>query len=173
MHEVRGYKGRKVTEPDFLKKILIWRYSRKRPQISPKSDTLISPSKIAQTIFSCFWPEVSSKYDLRFEWNLCFRKICYFEIFDLVIVKIWLFSNNSQVQSMYSCYRCFLVWRCSTKGATQECIVKKWVNLIQYCVWGNLNKNFRILLTVIISIQVIPRGVFRTMSNMMVIYLRK
>ena len=35
------YKGRKVTEPDFWKKFLIWRYSRKRLQISPKSDTLI------------------------------------------------------------------------------------------------------------------------------------
>ena len=36
------YKGRKVTEPDFWKKFLIWRYSRKGLQISPKSDTLIS-----------------------------------------------------------------------------------------------------------------------------------
>ena len=31
------YKGRKVTEPDFGKKILIWRYSQKGLQISPKS----------------------------------------------------------------------------------------------------------------------------------------
>ena len=35
------YKGRKVTQPDFLKKLLIWGYSGKRLQISPKSDTLI------------------------------------------------------------------------------------------------------------------------------------
>ena len=35
------YKGRKVTEPDFRKKFLIWRYSRKRLQISAKSDILI------------------------------------------------------------------------------------------------------------------------------------
>ena len=72
------YKGRKVTEPDFWKKFLIWRYSRKSLQISPKSDT---------DIFSHFWPEVSTKYDLQFEWNLFFRKICNLEIFDLEIVK--------------------------------------------------------------------------------------
>ena len=32
-----GYKGGKVTEPDFWKKILIWRYSRKGLQISPET----------------------------------------------------------------------------------------------------------------------------------------
>ena len=35
------YNGRKVTELDFFKKYLIWRYSQKSLQISPKSDTLI------------------------------------------------------------------------------------------------------------------------------------
>ena len=35
------YKGRKVTEPDIWKKLLIWRYSRKRLQIRRKSDTVI------------------------------------------------------------------------------------------------------------------------------------
>ena len=49
--KLEDYKGRKVTEPDFWKKILIWRYSRKGLQISPKSDTLIFFSKTAQTIF--------------------------------------------------------------------------------------------------------------------------
>ena len=48
------YKGRKVTEPDFWKKFLIWRYSRKGLQISPKSDTLIFFSKTALTIFLVF-----------------------------------------------------------------------------------------------------------------------
>ena len=33
-----NYKGRKATEPDIWKKFLIWRYSRKRLQSSPKSD---------------------------------------------------------------------------------------------------------------------------------------
>ena len=47
------YKGRKVTEPDFFKKFLIWRYSRKRLQISPKSDTLMFFSETALTMF--FW----------------------------------------------------------------------------------------------------------------------
>ena len=48
------YKGRKVTEPDFWKKFLIWRYSRKGLQITPKSDTLIFFSKTALTVFLVF-----------------------------------------------------------------------------------------------------------------------
>ena len=48
------YKSRKVTEQDFRKKFLIWRYSRKSLQISPKSDTLIFFSKTALTIFLVF-----------------------------------------------------------------------------------------------------------------------
>ena len=47
-------KGRKVTEPNFWKKFLIWRYSRKGLQISPKSDALIFFSKTALTIFLVF-----------------------------------------------------------------------------------------------------------------------
>ena len=35
------YTGRKVTEPDFWKKFLIWRYLEKGLQISPKSGTHI------------------------------------------------------------------------------------------------------------------------------------
>ena len=35
------YKGRKVTEPCFWRKFLIWRCLQKRLQISPKSETLI------------------------------------------------------------------------------------------------------------------------------------
>ena len=48
------YKGKKDTEPDFWKKFLIWRYSRKGLQISLKSDTLIFFSKTAMTIFLVF-----------------------------------------------------------------------------------------------------------------------
>ena len=48
------YKGRKVIKPDFFQKFLIWRYSRKGLQISPKSDTLIFFSKTALTIFLVF-----------------------------------------------------------------------------------------------------------------------
>ena len=48
------YKGRKVTEPNFWKKFLIWRYSRKGLQITPKSDTLIFFSKTALTVFLVF-----------------------------------------------------------------------------------------------------------------------
>ena len=49
-----GYKSRKKTEPGFGKKFLIWRYSRKGLQVSPKSDTLIFFSKTALTIFLVF-----------------------------------------------------------------------------------------------------------------------
>ena len=49
-----NYKSRKVTQPDFCEKLLIWRYSRKGLQISPKSDTLIFFSKTAPTIFLVF-----------------------------------------------------------------------------------------------------------------------
>ena len=80
------YKGRKVTEPDFWKKFLIWRYSRKGLQISPKSDTDIFLKNSLDRFFG-FLPEVSTKYDLQFEWNLFFRKICNLEIFGLEIVK--------------------------------------------------------------------------------------
>ena len=80
------YKGRKVTEPDFWKKFLIWRYLRKGLQISPKSDTDIFLKNGSNNFFG-FWPEVSTKYDLQFEWNLFFRKVCNLEIFDLKIVK--------------------------------------------------------------------------------------
>ena len=52
--KLRDYKGRKVTGSDFLKKFLIWRYSRKGLQITPKSDTLIFFSKTAPTIFFIF-----------------------------------------------------------------------------------------------------------------------
>ena len=67
------HKGRKATEPDFWKKFLIWRYSQKNLQISPKSGTLIFFSKTADNVFG-FWPDVCTKYDLQFEWNLFFRK---------------------------------------------------------------------------------------------------
>ena len=85
--KLADYKDRKVAEPDFSKKFLICRYSRKGLQISQKSDTLIFFSKTALHDLLRFWPELSTKYDLQFEWNLFFRKNCNFEIFDLEIVK--------------------------------------------------------------------------------------
>ena len=60
-------KGRNVTEPDFWKKILIWRrYSQKSLQISPKSDTLIFFSKTAKRIFLVF----GLKFVLNMTFNL-------------------------------------------------------------------------------------------------------
>ena len=37
--------------------------------------------------FFGFWPEVSTKYHLQFEWQQFFRKYCILEIFDFEIVK--------------------------------------------------------------------------------------
>ena len=48
-----------------MKKILVWRYSRKGLQISPKSDTLIFFSKKALTIFLVF--------DLKLVLNMTFN----------------------------------------------------------------------------------------------------
>ena len=87
--KLEDYKGRKVTQSDFWKKFLIWRYLQKRLQISPKSDTDIFLKNSSDDFFG-FWPEVSTKCDLQFEWNHFFRKICYLEIFDLEIVVVFL-----------------------------------------------------------------------------------
>ena len=54
-------------------------------QISPKSNTDIFLKNDSNNFFG-FWPEVSTKCDLQFEWNLFFWKICNFEIFGLEIV---------------------------------------------------------------------------------------
>ena len=81
------YKVKNWQSRIFEKKFLIWRYSRKDLQISPKSETDIFV-KNGSNDFVGFWPEVSNKYDLQFERNLFFRKPCNLEIFDLKIVKI-------------------------------------------------------------------------------------
>ena len=74
------YKGRKVTEPDFWKKFLIWRYSRKGLQISPKSDTLIFFSKTTLTVFLVF--------DLKLVLNMTFNlnENCFSEKFPIWVI---------------------------------------------------------------------------------------
>ena len=92
--KLRDYKGRKVTEPDFWKKFLIWRYSRKGFQISPKSDTLIFFSKTAQTIFFYFGLKLvlnitfnlnetyfSEKFSIGDIWPRIRQKIAQIEVF--------------------------------------------------------------------------------------------
>ena len=92
-----NYKGRKVTEPDFWKTILIWRYLQKGLQISPKSDTLIFFPKAAVTVFLVF----GLKLVLNMTFNLketYFSEKCYnLEIFGPKIVKVlpkWRFSGH-------------------------------------------------------------------------------
>ena len=81
------YKGRKVTEPNFWKNFLIWRYSWKGLQISQKSDTLIFFLNVALTIFLV----VGLKLVLNMTFNLnetyFSEKICSLEIFDLEVIK--------------------------------------------------------------------------------------
>ena len=75
------YKGRKVIEAVFWKKFLIWRYSRKGLQISPKSDTLTFFSKTALMIFLVFGLKLvlNITFNLNetpiFQKNLQFREI--------------------------------------------------------------------------------------------------
>ena len=60
------YEGKKVTEPHFWKKFLIWRYSRKRRQISAKSDILIFFSKTAvKNFFSGLTLELNMNFNLN------------------------------------------------------------------------------------------------------------
>ena len=54
LHEVKGLLKVEKSQPDFWKKFWIWRYLRKRLQISPKSDTSIFFSNTALTIFWVF-----------------------------------------------------------------------------------------------------------------------
>ena len=60
------YKGKKVTEPDFSKKILDLEIP-KSLQISPKSDTLIFFLKNGSNDIFGFRLEVSTKDDRQFE----------------------------------------------------------------------------------------------------------
>ena len=96
------YKGRKVIEPDFWKTILDLEIFVKVSKLV-QNQTLWYFSQKRLERFFWFCPEVSTKYDLQFEWNLFFRKICYLEILDLKNVKIWLFSYNLPVQ--FSCLK--------------------------------------------------------------------
>ena len=100
------YKGRKVTEPDFWKKFLIWRYSPKGLQISPKSDTLIFFSKTALMIFLVFGLKLALNMTFNLNETYFSEKfvICNL-VFVLEIAKTWLFSYNSPAQSVYSCFK--------------------------------------------------------------------
>ena len=74
------HKGGKATEPDFWKIFLIWWYSRKGLQISPKSGTLIFFLKTALTMFLVFGLKLVLKmtfnsYETYFQKNLQFGDI--------------------------------------------------------------------------------------------------
>ena len=103
------YKGWKVTEPNFWRKFLIWRYSQKGLQISPKSDTLIFSSKTALTIFLVFDLNLVLNMTFSFQWSLFFRKVCSLEISDLKIVKkcsnwgFWKFSRLCIISFPWFC----------------------------------------------------------------------
>ena len=81
------YKGRKVTEPDFWKKLLIWRYLQKCLQFSPKSDTFIFFSQTALTIFLVFGLRLILNMTFNLNETYFYEKSFNLEIFDLEIVK--------------------------------------------------------------------------------------
>ena len=70
----------------FLKKFLYLEIFGKRSPNYPKIRHFdIFLKNDSNDFFGC-WSEVSTKYDLQFEWKLFFRKICNLEIFDLEII---------------------------------------------------------------------------------------
>ena len=115
---------------------MIWRYSRKSLQISPKSDTLIFFSKTAETVFLVFglklvlnmtfnlnesfisenfaiWRYLtsqSSKKLPKLRFLAIFSTLHYqFSLILHIIIgvhDVQLFSYNSPVRSMYFCFLC-------------------------------------------------------------------
>ena len=57
-----------------MKKILDLEIFAKRSPNYPKTRHFDIFLKNGSNDFFCFWPEVRTKYDLQFEWNLFFRK---------------------------------------------------------------------------------------------------
>ena len=84
------YKGRKVTELDFFLKILIWKYSQKGLQISPKSEALIFFPKTAQTIFLVF--------GLKLVLNVTFN---FNEIYFSEKISIWRYLTSKSSKKMF------------------------------------------------------------------------
>ena len=82
-----GQSRRKVTGLDFLNKFLIGYICEKVSKVA-QNQTLCFFLEYSSNNFLGFCPEVSTKYDLKFKWNLFSRKICNLEIFDLEIAKI-------------------------------------------------------------------------------------
>ena len=89
--KLRDYKGRKVTGSDFLKKILDLEIFAKRSPNYPKIRHFDIFLKNGSNDFFYFLPDVSTKSDLQFEWNLIFRK-------KLKIGDIWLRSRQKIAQ---------------------------------------------------------------------------
>ena len=84
------YKGRKVTELDFFLKILIWKYSQKGLQISPKSEASIFFPKTAQTIFLVF--------GLKLVLNVTFN---FNEIYFSEKLSIWRYLTSKSSKKMF------------------------------------------------------------------------
>ena len=97
------YKGRKFTESDFSKKLLIWRHSPKRLQINPKSDTLVFFSKTALTTFLVFGLKLA--LNITFNLNETFLE-------SLLFGDIWLWNRQNLVVFLqFTCpVNLFLFW---------------------------------------------------------------
>ena len=80
------YKGKKSQSRIFEKNYWFGDIRKKISKLTQNKTLDVFLRNGSNDVFG-FWPEVSTKYDLQFEWNLFFRKICNLEIYDLEIVK--------------------------------------------------------------------------------------
>ena len=99
------YKGRKVTEPNFWKN-LIWRYSQKGLQISPKSDTLIFFSKTALTIFLAFGLKLVLNMTFNLNDTYC-AKLRFLAIFSTLLASLVFLDfahNDRYAWCLASCF---------------------------------------------------------------------
>ena len=80
-----GYKDRKVSL--IFEKNSWFGDIREKVSKLAQNQTLWYFFKNGSNDFLGFWPEVNTKYDHQFEWNLFLRKFCNVDLFDLEIVK--------------------------------------------------------------------------------------
>ena len=100
------YKGRKVTESDFWKNFLIWRYSRRRLQISPKSDIFIFFSKTALTIFLAFGLKLVLNMTFNLNDTYC-AKLRFLAIFSTLLASLVFLDfahNDRYAWCLASCF---------------------------------------------------------------------
>ena len=156
-----GYKGRKVTELDFFKKLLILRYLQNVSKLAQNQALSYFFSKTALTIFLGFWPEVSTKYDLQFEWKLFCRKFAIWRYLTSKSLNFGLASklhNSKTVDLFFFFFLVFiskvsiqlpLSYECNpfyskiaiSKFLTLKMVPKPFRNYLKIKIFGQFSKN--------------------------------